>query len=77
MLSGLTPTAEGKNFNLTGAAWTHGLLGEYDRAFAYLERAYGARDFYLIFLNADPAFDSLRADPRFAELVRRVGIPSS
>jgi hypothetical protein len=72
-----SPAVERKVFTAEGAAWASGLLGDYDRAFAFLERAYGERDFYLIFLNADPAFDSLRSDPRFADLVRRVGIPAS
>lgn len=49
-------------------------LGERDRAFASLERAYTAHDLQLQFLGADPQFDSLREDPRFKDLMRRVGL---
>ncbi|HVF47277.1 MAG TPA: hypothetical protein VNA17_06915, partial [Pyrinomonadaceae bacterium] len=50
-------------------------LGEYDKAFATLEKAYAARDLQLKHLNAELGFDPLRNDPRFADLVRRVGLP--
>lgn len=75
LMSGLSPATIGPDVSAAGLAWLSGVLGDYDRAFAFLQRAYGAHDFYLVFLNADPAFDSLRSDPRFAECVRRVGIP--
>jgi DNA-binding winged helix-turn-helix (wHTH) protein/TolB-like protein/Tfp pilus assembly protein PilF len=73
----LSSQGEGRDATVVGIAWLHGVLGDYDRAFEILERAYRSRDFYLVFLNADPGFDSLRSDPRFAELVHRIGIPSS
>ena len=50
-------------------------LGEKDQAFLSLERAYEAHDVQLQYLNADPHFDSLRSDPRFANLVRRMRFP--
>jgi TolB-like protein/Flp pilus assembly protein TadD len=50
-------------------------LDEQEKAFASLERAYVARDVQLQFLGADPHFDSLRADQRFQDLMRRVGLP--
>jgi serine/threonine-protein kinase len=50
-------------------------LGDKDRAFAWLEKAYQERSWYLASLKCDPKFDSLRADPRFQELLRRVGLP--
>jgi TolB-like protein/DNA-binding winged helix-turn-helix (wHTH) protein/Flp pilus assembly protein TadD len=48
-------------------------LGDKKRAFAWLEKAYQAHDWGLIEMNADPRFDSLRSDPRFQDLVRRIG----
>ena len=50
-------------------------LGENDHAFQSLEKAYDAHDVQLQYLNADPHFDSLRSDPRFADLVRRMRFP--
>jgi hypothetical protein len=50
-------------------------LGENDRAFAWLERAHKERDCQLTWLKLDPMIDSLRPDPRFKDLVRRVGLP--
>ena len=50
-------------------------LGEREQAFASLERAYAEHSPSLQFVKVDPAFDSLRSDPRFADLVRRVGLP--
>jgi DNA-binding winged helix-turn-helix (wHTH) protein/Tfp pilus assembly protein PilF len=49
-------------------------LGERDLAFEFLERAFAARDPMMVSINVDPAFDGLRPDPRFADLLRRVGI---
>jgi TolB-like protein/tetratricopeptide (TPR) repeat protein len=56
-------------------ARVHLALGDRDQAFAALDRAFQERSFWLIFLKVDPIWDPLRADPRFAALVRRVGIP--
>ena len=53
----------------------HAALGEREPAFALLEKAYTAHDPSLQYLGIEPAFDSLRADPRFDDLVRRVGLP--
>ncbi len=49
-------------------------LGEKDRAFEWLEKAYAERSFFLTWLKVEPELDSLRSDPRFADLVRRVGL---
>jgi serine/threonine-protein kinase len=50
-------------------------LGDKDGAFAWLEKAYDERSDTLVFLKVEPRYDSLRADPRFADLLRRVGLP--
>ncbi len=50
-------------------------LGEKDRAFAWLERAYEERSVWLIFLKVEPSLDPLRSDPRFNDLLRRIGLP--
>jgi serine/threonine-protein kinase len=49
-------------------------LGDKDQAFAWLERAFEERHPGLVLVNIDPRFDSLRSDPRFADLIRRLGI---
>lgn len=50
-------------------------LGERGEAFTWLEKAYEARSDSLIWLNIDPRLDSLRTDPRFIDLMLRVGLP--
>jgi TolB-like protein/Flp pilus assembly protein TadD len=49
-------------------------LGENDQAFAWLEQAYKEQSNILQFLKVHPFFDPIRADPRFADLVRRTGL---
>ena len=49
-------------------------LGKTDQAFEFLERAYEARDVWMMFLRFFHYFDSLRGDPRFDEMIKRVGI---
>jgi TolB-like protein/DNA-binding winged helix-turn-helix (wHTH) protein len=50
-------------------------LGDKEQAFVWLNTAYQERDFLLISLNTNFRLDPLRSDPRFAELVRKVGLP--
>jgi eukaryotic-like serine/threonine-protein kinase len=50
-------------------------LGDKDQALASLEKAYADRSMLLTFLKVDPELDSLHSDPRFKDLVRRVGLP--
>lgn len=49
-------------------------LGEKQEAFNWLEEAYDAHDVGLLYLKIDPCLDTLRSDPRFDDLVRRVGL---
>jgi len=50
-------------------------LGDKDQAFAWLNKAVEDRSFFLIWLKVEPLFDPFRDDPRFHNLVRRVGLP--
>lgn len=56
-------------------AIVYAALGETDQAFEWLEKGYRERDGWLLNLNVDPALDPLRSDPRFARLVKRMGLP--
>ena len=56
-------------------ATVHAALGEADLAFATLEQAFTARDWHLLRLKVDPFMDGLREDPRFADLLQRMGLP--
>jgi TolB-like protein/tetratricopeptide (TPR) repeat protein len=49
-------------------------LGEHDETFAWLEKAYADRDVRLSFLKVDRKWKSLRSDPRFVALLKRVGL---
>jgi tetratricopeptide (TPR) repeat protein len=49
-------------------------LGDNEQAFAWLERAYQEHSPILQYVKVHPFFDPLRGDPRFADLVRRVGL---
>ena len=67
--------------NQTGGAtfvmvWAYAGLGDKEQAFAWLERSYEERRQRMVWLNVDPLLEPLRSDPRFADLVRRVGLPS-
>lgn len=70
-------TGETRQANLTpyNLATFHAELGEHDRAFAELNKSYQNREAILGLLNVDPRFDSLRADPRFQDLLRRFTFP--
>lgn len=53
----------------------YALLRESDLAFHWLERALEGRERWLVYLKAEPVFDSIRDDPRFARLLQQVGFP--
>jgi serine/threonine protein kinase/Tfp pilus assembly protein PilF len=56
-------------------AMAYALLGDRDQAFQYLDKAYANGDSQLLFAVRLPALDSLRSDPRYPELLRKMGLP--
>jgi len=50
-------------------------LGQKDEAIAWLQKGYEQRDFRMTMLSVDFGFDSIRSDPRFVDLVRKIGLP--
>lgn len=52
-------------------------LGEKNQGFNWLQKAYEDRSSWLVYLQVDPLFDSVRSDPRFIALLRRVGLSPS
>jgi serine/threonine protein kinase/tetratricopeptide (TPR) repeat protein len=74
MLSELKDLSRHKYVAAFDIAVIHVGLGETDQAFQWLERSYAARERFLVNLMVEPVLDPLRSDPRFAELVRRVGL---
>jgi tetratricopeptide (TPR) repeat protein len=55
-------------------AMGHAAVGDLDKAFESLERGYQVRSAGLIYLHLDPGYEPLRGDPRYAEMVRRIGL---
>lgn len=70
MLEELEQAGDPSPFNL---AVVHLGLGDNERALSLLEQAVDRGNFQVLYLKADARFDPLRADPRFAELVARIG----
>jgi tetratricopeptide (TPR) repeat protein len=66
--TGLEPTS-------TYMATIYANLGDKERALAELEKAYQKHARQLVYLKIEPEWDPLRSDPRFADLMRRVGFP--
>ncbi|HXQ27317.1 MAG TPA: protein kinase [Candidatus Acidoferrales bacterium] len=62
-------------YSPAGVAGNYALLGDKDNAFLWLEKAYEQRASELIFLKVDLAWGNLRSDPRYADLLHRIGFP--
>jgi hypothetical protein len=69
----LATASEGSRLSPLASAYA--LVGDKDKAFEQLEKAYAEVDEELINNIRFPAFDSIRSDPRYADLMRRVGMP--
>ncbi len=56
-------------------ALAYARLGDKDQAFTWLNKAFEERSPWLTYIKTDPASEPLRSDPRFADLLRRIGLP--
>ena len=63
------------NYSAYRMARLYADLGDKEQAFRWLNTAYQERDWLLLDLRTDFVFDPIRSDPRFVELVRKVGLP--
>ncbi len=71
----LAERSKGSYIQPSEVARLYAYAGEKDRAFEWLDRAYEVRDTWLVWLKEDPRFESLRPDPRFHTLLRRMNMP--
>jgi serine/threonine-protein kinase len=74
MLGELERTNLHRHVSPLDLASLHAAVQQHDRAFAFLEQAVREGASRMLFLNVDPAYDSLRADPRFARILQAVNL---
>ena len=68
------PGPDGHYGSRVGLAGAYGWMGDKDKAFSLLEKAYEERDARMTYLKVEPWLDCLRDDPRFTDLLRRIGL---
>jgi serine/threonine protein kinase/tetratricopeptide (TPR) repeat protein len=59
----------------TFLVWAYASLGEKDKTFEWLQKAYDQRDFFMHQLKVEPLLDPLRSDPRFQDFMHRMNFP--
>jgi len=75
MLNELNELAKGQYASAYEIATICVALGNNEQAFQLLAKAYAEHSFHLVNLNVSPQFKSVRSDPRFQDLVERLGLP--
>ncbi len=75
VLATLADLSKRKYVSAVGVAMIYAGQGDTERAFESLEEAYSNRDPWISDLKVHPSLDPLRSDPRFTNLVRRIGLP--
>ncbi len=53
----------------------YALVGNKEQAFRYLDKAYAERDIWITWIKVEHDYDVLHSDPRYADLLRRMGLP--
>jgi hypothetical protein len=76
ILSELEREARTKTVSSVEIAAVHASLGQLEQCFQWLAEAFERRDPLLAYLAVDPRFDRYRDDPRFQDLLRRIGFPA-
>jgi tetratricopeptide (TPR) repeat protein len=76
-LAKLNAMSESRYVTPYGVALVYVGMGNKDEAFRWLEKAFDDRANWLVWLRLDPRWESLRADPRFSEMIGRMGFPGS
>jgi TolB-like protein/DNA-binding winged helix-turn-helix (wHTH) protein/Flp pilus assembly protein TadD len=70
----LKQTSEKEYLPASSIALIYAGLGEKDQAFVWLNKAYEQRAFQMQWIKIEPRWDGLRSDPRFEDLLRRIGL---
>jgi DNA-binding winged helix-turn-helix (wHTH) protein/TolB-like protein/tetratricopeptide (TPR) repeat protein len=74
-LEGLLKLSQERYISPYNIAMIYNGLGEREETLTWLERGYRQREPRMVFLKAEPKWNNLRDDPRFQDLIRRVGLP--
>ena len=74
MLDELLEISKARNVSAYDIAVVYTGLGETDKAFEWLEKCYEEHNEYLAYFRSEPRFAPLRSDPRFQDIVRRIGL---
>jgi len=67
---------QGEYVPALNVAWVYSELGDKDQTFIWLDKAFDEGEGRLLDIKLDPELDAVRSDPRFVELVRRMGLPN-
>lgn len=71
----LAQEKRGENGSFIGLALFNSLLGQKDEAFKYLDKMYDNHSAEMVLIKPDTRFASLRSDPRYIDLLKRIGLP--
>ena len=75
ILSNIIEYSKKNHLSPVAIAWVFSALGEKDQTFAWLDKAFRERDpWLLMYLKTGHPFDAVRPDPRYAALLRKIGL---